>query len=387
MTRRTLKFAALTAIAIGIGAVGLYWLGVFEDPNQMHDVRGFKGLSREPLGRILAVGFTPDGESVIAGGNAGLWVWQTSNGKVVQHFAGPPRPRKDMRAINSFALSTDGTLLLTDTNSSTGAQLLRLADGSPLHEFETESTIASVTLSRDGRFAFAGSGIPFHTTGPIRPGAAYPIYQWDLDTRQLVRRFEGHSAAVTGLALLPGEKRLLSTSHDGTLRLWDLETGQELKRAGKDVGPTTSESTGGPILLIVEPKDRIPLALSHNGHNAVWGSKLWDIKQWNEVRKLGPAYAAILSIDDYVLSAAFSPDDRFLVTGHKTGQMRLWDVAARRELVNVRGFNDRRGDIYSIAFSPDGKYVLLGGDCFHENGTFITKAPRVRLWRLPRSLD
>jgi WD40 repeat protein len=51
---------------------------------------------------------------------------------------------------------------------------------------------------------------------------------WDLESGGELRRFEGHRGGVTTVAVLPDGQRALSGSFDGTLRLWDLENGAEL---------------------------------------------------------------------------------------------------------------------------------------------------------------
>ena len=51
---------------------------------------------------------------------------------------------------------------------------------------------------------------------------------WEADTGELVRRFEGHQRSITGLQLSHDEQRLITYSMDQTLRLWDVETGDEL---------------------------------------------------------------------------------------------------------------------------------------------------------------
>ena len=53
---------------------------------------------------------------------------------------------------------------------------------------------------------------------------------WDLETGAELRRFEGHERRVTSVAVLPDGRRALSGSEIRTLRLWDLETGAELRR-------------------------------------------------------------------------------------------------------------------------------------------------------------
>ena len=44
-----------------------------------------------------------------------------------------------------------------------------------------------------------------------------------------VRRFLGHTAGVQSVCVSPDGKRILSGSDDGTLRLWDIQTGAQLR--------------------------------------------------------------------------------------------------------------------------------------------------------------
>jgi WD40 repeat protein len=48
---------------------------------------------------------------------------------------------------------------------------------------------------------------------------------WDLETGKSLRTLEGHTDGVSAVAVLADGHRALSGSDDGTLRLWDLETG------------------------------------------------------------------------------------------------------------------------------------------------------------------
>ncbi len=77
-------------------------------------------------------------------------------------------------------------------------------------------------------------------------------------------------------------------------------------------------------------------------------------------RFVPPALPFVNPIDEQVLTLAFSPDGKKLVTAGawwgKPGQLKIWDVASARELVAVRGFTAVR----SIAWSPDGKTLATG---------------------------
>ena len=116
-------------------------------------------------------------------------------------------------------------------------------------------------------------------------------------------RLVGHGHWVTSVAFSPDGRRIVSGSHDNTLRLWDAETGAAI---------------GAPL----------------EGHEGA------------------------------VMSVAFSPDGRRIVSGSWDRTLRLWDAETGAAIgAPLEGHGGR---VRSVAFSPDGTRLATGSDDEHR---------------------
>ncbi|KIK33189.1 hypothetical protein CY34DRAFT_813804 [Suillus luteus UH-Slu-Lm8-n1] len=84
-----------------------------------------------------------------------------------------------------------------------------------------------------------------------------------------IKKMRGHTSAVEGVVHLPGGRRIMTCSWDGSLRVWDLESGAQI---GEDWKDDEAKKVGV-----------YSIALSPNGKTVVTGSgdgkvKLWDVK-------------------------------------------------------------------------------------------------------------
>ena len=57
---------------------------------------------------------------------------------------------------------------------------------------------------------------------------------------------------------------------------------------------------------------------------------------------------------DNVWSVNFSPDGKYLASGSNDGTVKLWNIETGKEIRTLTGHTD---DVYSVSFSPDGKYL------------------------------
>jgi WD40 repeat protein/class 3 adenylate cyclase len=140
------------------------------------------------------------------------------------------------------------------------------------------------------------------------------------------------SNRVMTVAFSPDGRYTLTGGTDGIARLWDTLTSEEIYQF---IGHTNLINSA---------------TFSPDGRYILTGSwdktaRLWDVKTGKEVRQ-------IIGHTDQVLGVAYSPDGKTVLTISVDGTTRLWEPATGRELQSFIGT--------SAAFSPDGKYLLIG---------------------------
>ena len=151
------------------------------------------------------------------------------------------------------------------------------------------------------------------------------------------RLLSGHVSDILSIAFSPNGHLLATAGTDQTIRLWDAETGRDLKVLRGHLGAVHA------------------LAFSPNGKQLASGSadtsiRIWDIASGQEVRAVTSNFGAVRAL-------TFSSDGKTLVTGGNDSSLRFWDGASGKELRSVRG---QFGVVYSIAYSPDGTTVATG---------------------------
>jgi WD40 repeat protein len=183
---------------------------------------------------------------------------------------------------------------------------------------------------------------------------------WDLESGRALRDFRGHTGPVWGLAVTPDGKRAVSAGADGTLRVWDVATGQEQKYPGREMSfEDIKRIFRGEAVAAQSCRSDLGqasaggLGLLPDGRQALCGVNerlvLVDLAGGKVVREwAAPAGQPVLSL-------ALSPDGRRALTGHGDGGLVLWGVAAGKEEFS---FPPHLQGVPSVAFSPDGLLAL-----------------------------
>lgn len=178
---------------------------------------------------IMFVEFSGGGSRLVCGSRSGTAaVFDVTTGKELARF------KHAGALLGSGALSPDGGMVAISATDKK-VHLWDVASGKKIRELDHAELPWGVAFSPDGRLIATGSGgtplgDPAQQLVPVVDDNSVRL--WDAATGKLVRELKGHEHSVWAIAFSPDGRRLATGSFDTTLRLWDVERGVELSRAG-----------------------------------------------------------------------------------------------------------------------------------------------------------
>ena len=205
---------------------------------------------------------------------------------------------------------------------------------------------------------------------PYCPEAEAALRAADEKCSTIIR---GHTDCVYRAVFSPDGKRFATASKDKTVRIWDTESGTEIRRfTGKDA-----------IDFVTFCPDGKQILFSYQFENDL---HYWDIETWKEIEIDRPCgrigvfspdgriFAYILGGSDlwfwdftnrekfpqgeresFINSLAFSPDGKRIVFATNDKTIYVWDVETKKDILRLEGHTD---GVNSAEFSPDGKRIV-----------------------------
>lgn len=160
------------------------------------------------------------------------------------------------------------------------------------------------------------------------------VIVWDKQTTQLLEELKGHDAQVSSVRMLSGE-RVLTSSHDGSIKMWDVRTDTCVATVGRCSS----------AVLCMEYDDSTGI-LAAAGRDAV--ANVWDIRAGRQMHKLR-------GHTKWIRSIRMVGDT--VITGSDDWTARLWSVS--------RGSCDavlscHAGPIQCVELSPSNNGIITG---------------------------
>jgi WD40 repeat protein/type II secretory pathway predicted ATPase ExeA len=298
---------------------------------------------------ISSARFSPDGRHVLVGGwGRILSIWSIQTGTQVTLFEGFGDRILNVGydltghyayvAVGNYGNNELGVDF--DRPADSALYIIDLRDRSELFVLDDhQDWVWEVDISADGRYAASAAG------GFNPPVKDARVLLWDFSTGEVVRQFgtldlentEGHTGTVDGVAFNSDASLLLSGGWDRRLILWDVNSGAKLR-----------ELTGHAAEIYtvdISPDDRYAASADKVG-----AIILWDLETGEEVRRFRRGHASTTAINHLT----FSPDGASLLTSGDDQQIVLWDVATGEVLRKYEGHDNR---VNTVEFSPDGSLI------------------------------
>jgi WD40 repeat protein len=299
------------------------------------------------LGEILSeernmasdVAWSPNGEFIAHGGSSGIQIWNTSSGLLYWNIPS---------SVEDIVWSPNSDMLLSNSGSSGRAKVWNIVRQELAFEFQHSSgkRIVDIAWSSDGQ-RLATGGWDLDKTVRI----------WSAIDGQLLYILEGHPVGIYQVRWNPQSNILASLSKDGTIIIWQSDTGEEIRSfsAGHRVpylGTTfklawnhegtflTSQGSDYKVHFL-NPNDgtllRSPIELPSSEKRGCVSELAWNpddtilaigngnnINLWNAITE--DFIDTLVGHDLCVRALEWSPDGSFLVSG-SSHEVRLWQIA------------------------------------------------------------
>ena len=278
------------------------------------------------------VHFAPDGKRIAATSST-IDICDAVSGKMLYTL------KRDKCPVSSICFSPDGRHI-----ASAGADGVKLWDAGS----DPEVRVFKGHTGRVNDICFSPDGRMFASAGDDKV-----VKIWSSAFGVELRALEGNHESVRSLSFSSDNRKIASAAD--VVKLWDVETGTELKTLSPMYWHHHIRS--GAVRWVCFSPDDNWLAANRMGIT-IWGADTnkeppfyWDPR---EVRRTSGGMSRVVNYAD----GCFSPDGQMFVSGSYDAAIYVWDMQTGRQISMLKGHD---GAVLSVCFSPNSRRLVSGG--------------------------
>ncbi len=181
-----------------------------------------------------------------------------------------------------------------------------------------------------------GSVVAFSQAGELLAsgGWAGTLRLWQLPGGEALRHWQAHRGTVNGIAFLDGGRRLLTAGYDGVLAEWGVG-GESIRQ----------RATPAPVMHMVADTGHDRVLTGHRDGTV----RLWRLADFTLLQEHALHRGAVKAV-------AIAPGSPRYASSGADGRVFTWTEADA-----PRALADPPSDAWTLAFAPDGRWLLGGG--------------------------
>lgn len=330
--------------------------------------------------KVYFVNYSSDGRYILChtGDNA-TKSFSTVSGELIKKYSG------HTYGIYGAFFSPDNKYILTTAGN--GTRLWNRNGGPPLNnnisiagEFSPDSKyVVSVYRTTDASFLHDST---FICVKDAFSGEVISKFIEETEEEKMQRRRTGFGS-VNSLKFSPDGKNILSTSDRGYIKLWDLTQGKKIKEIKVEGNPVSATFTADGKYIVALSKAGINSKLTRWGPAGNYIDETNWITNVLEQALLTKDYKNVLTLhildtlvtmwgyDNHdikftlsghtnnVNSIAFSPDGKYILTASDDKTAKTWDIETGKMILDLKGHTD---GVKRAQSSPDGKLILTSSN-------------------------
>ena len=164
---------------------------------------------------------------------------------------------------------------------------------------------------------------------------------WDASTGKCLKRFKGHTDYVAKVSWSPDGRHLASASNDTSIRIWDINSAKYLLTLDVDHGEFS-----GPWAVDCSPDGKFVATGDSYRSDGSALVQIWNINTGEQV--------TLCENSGGIFTIQWSPDGKYVAFAGRSYDISVWNVDTRSQILNYKCHKD---EVTCVAWSPDG-YLL-----------------------------